>query len=162
MKLWREIKHELLANYFRERLSFLGLMRLLIHLRSWGIILIRFAVKGSRPARLLLQIIFHTEIAHKVSLGKSIFLPHPFAIVMAEGTEIGDNCSIYHRVTFAEKGGIHKGPKVGNNCVIGTGSVLIGNIVIGDNVKIGPNSVVLNNLESNVIAFGNPLQTKAR
>ena len=78
--------------------------------------------------------IFHSEIAADVTLGSSLWIPHPYGIVMARGTEIGDNCAIYQRTTFAEKGGIHKGPKTGNNCVIGAGSVLLGDIIVGANV----------------------------
>lgn len=34
------------------------------------------------------------------------------------------------------------GPHVGNNCILGAGSALVGDITIGDNVKVGTNCVV--------------------
>lgn len=48
------------------------------------------------------------------------------------------------------------GPKVGKNCIIGTGACLLGNIKIGDNVKIGANSVVLNDVPDNCTVVGIP------
>ena len=48
------------------------------------------------------------------------------------------------------------GPKVGKNCVIGSGACLLGNIVIGDNVKIGANAVVLKDIPDNCTAVGVP------
>lgn len=48
-------------------------------------------------------------------------------------------------------------PKIGNNVDIGYGSIIIGNITIADNVKIGANSLVNKDcLEENVILIGSP------
>jgi len=160
MTFFNEIRRELARNYCTESISFFRFMRLLTTQKSWGIILIRLAARGNKIGSFLSQIIFHSEIASDVTLGSPLWMPHPYGIIMAKGTEIGDNCSIYQRTTFAEKHGVHKGPKVGNNCVIGAGSVLVGDIKVGNNVRIGPNSVVISDIEDNVIAFGNPLQTK--
>ncbi len=161
MRLFKEIKTELARNFSIESISHIGIICKLIKPKSWGIILIRLAARGNRVGGMLLQIFFHSEVCPRVRLGSSLWIPHPYGIVMAEGTEIGDNCAIYQRTTFAEKGGVHKGPKIGNNTVVGTGTVVVGDIVVGDNVKIGPNSVVIKDVEDNVIVFGNPLQTKA-
>lgn len=47
-------------------------------------------------------------------------------------------------------------PTIGNNVMIGCGAKLLGNINIGDNVKIGANSVVLKDIPSNVTVVGIP------
>ena len=47
-------------------------------------------------------------------------------------------------------------PMIGNNVEIGSNSVIIGNIVIGDNVIVGAGSVVIKNVEDNCIVAGNP------
>lgn len=48
------------------------------------------------------------------------------------------------------------GPCVGKNCVIGAGACILGNIKIGDNVNIGANAVVLEDIPDNCTAVGVP------
>lgn len=121
MSLFKEIRREVLLNYLLDSLSIFDWVRLLSQPKTWGIILFRMAGRGSGIARRLLAIGFHSEIGNDIILGHSLWLPHPYGIVMAQGTKIGNNCSIFHRTTFAEKGGGHQGPTVGTNCIIGTG-----------------------------------------
>ena len=45
---------------------------------------------------------------------------------------------------------------IGRNCWIGAGSIILPGVTIGDNVVIGAGSVVTKDIESNVVAVGNP------
>ena len=69
-------------------------------------------------------------------------------IVIGETAIIGNEVTIYHGVTLGgtgkETGKRH--PTIGNGVVIGAGAKLLGSIEIGNNVKIGANSVVLKNI----------------
>jgi serine O-acetyltransferase len=51
---------------------------------------------------------------------------------------------------------IKRHPTVGNNVVVGTGAKILGPITIGDNTRIGANSVVVNEIPSNSIVVGIP------
>lgn len=51
-------------------------------------------------------------------------------------------------------------PIIGNNVMIGVGSVILGPIRIGDNVKIGANSVVITDVPDNSVVCGVPAQVK--
>ncbi len=66
-------------------------------------------------------------------------------VVIGETAEIGDDVLLYQGVTLGgtgnEKGKRH--PTLGNNVVVGTGAKVLGNIRIGDHVKIGAGSVVV-------------------
>ena len=66
-------------------------------------------------------------------------------VVIGETSEIGDNVTLFQGVTLGgtgkERGKRH--PTIGNNVVIGTGAKILGAIRIGDHVRIGANSVVL-------------------
>ena len=79
-------------------------------------------------------------------------------IVVGETAEIGDNCVIYHGVTL---GGVSiskvkRHPTLKNNVSVGAGAKLLGNIVIGNNVRIGANSVVLKDIPDEAVAVGIP------
>ena len=79
-------------------------------------------------------------------------------VVIGETTEIGDDVTLYHGVTLGgtgkDKGKRH--PTVGNKVVIGAGAKVLGPINIGDNSKIGSNSVVLKDVPSGATAVGIP------
>jgi serine O-acetyltransferase len=91
-------------------------------------------------------------------IGKNFFIDHGTGVVIGETAEIGDNVVIFQNVTL---GGIHlknekRHPTLGNNIVIGAGAKLLGPIIIGDNVKVGANSVVTKNIPPNCIVVGVP------
>lgn len=46
--------------------------------------------------------------------------------------------------------------KIGKNCWIGAGAVILPGVVIGDHSVIGAGSVVTKNIPSDVVAVGNP------
>ena len=46
--------------------------------------------------------------------------------------------------------------KIGNNCFVGVGSIILCNVTIGDNVIIGAGSVVTHDIPSNSVVGGNP------
>ena len=74
-------------------------------------------------------------------LGENISLPHGLhGIFISRYAFVGDNCLIYQNVTIGEVN--RKAPVIGDNCLIGAGAVLIGDIKIGSFVKIGAGAVV--------------------
>ncbi len=112
-------------------------------------------------ARLVSQIsrfLTGIEIHPGAEIGKNLFMDHGMGIVIGETSIIGDNVTIYHGVTLGgvslEKGKRH--PTVGNDVVIGAGAKVLGNIIIGDNSKIGANSVILKDIPKDSVAVGVP------
>lgn len=80
--------------------------------------------------------------------------PHPVGIVISKETVIGRNCAIFQNVTIGTWN--NKSPTIGNNVKIYANSVIIGGIKIGDNAIIGAGSVVLNDVPANAVVAGNP------
>lgn len=104
------------------------------------------------------------EIHPGAEIGKDFFIDHGAGVVIGETTEIGDNCTIYQGVVL---GGtsidpVKRHPTLGNNIVVGTGAKLLGPITIGDNVKIGANSVVIQDVPPNSVVVGVPGNIIAR
>ena len=110
-------------------------------------------------ARLISQISrFFTgiEIHPGATIGKGLFIDHGMGVVIGETAEVGDDVMLYHGVTLGGTGK-HKGkrhPTVGNGVTIGAGAKVLGPIKIGDNAKIGSNSVVLKDVPPNATAVG--------
>lgn len=104
------------------------------------------------------------EIHPGATIGKNLFIDHGMGVVIGETTIIKDNVVIFHQVTLGgtgkEKGKRH--PTIENNVLIGTGAKVLGNITIGDNSKIGANSVVLTDIEENSTVVGVPGKTIKR
>ncbi|WP_283676433.1 serine O-acetyltransferase [Clostridium perfringens] len=85
-------------------------------------------------------------------------LVHLNGIVINKNSIIGDNATIFHQVTIGanENGKDNdKAPKIGKNVYIGAGAKIIGDICIGNNVKIGANAVVTRSVGDNCTVVGN-------
>jgi len=98
------------------------------------------------------------EIHPGAIIGKGLFIDHGAGIVIGETTEIGNNVTLYQGVTLGgtgkEKGKRH--PTIGDNVVISTGAKVLGSFRIGNNVKIGAGSVVLNEVPDDCTVVGVP------
>jgi len=98
------------------------------------------------------------EIHPGATIGRGLFIDHGMGIVIGETSEVGDDCTIYHNVTLGGTG--HdigkRHPTLGNNVLVSAGAKILGPINIGDNARIGANSVVLKHVEPNATVVGVP------
>jgi serine O-acetyltransferase len=108
----------------------------------------------SQFARLLTGI----EIHPGASIGPGLFIDHGMGVVIGETTEIGEYVTLFQGVTLGgtgkQRGKRH--PTLGNHVVIGAGAKVLGPIIIGDYVKIGANSVVLQDVPDHSTVVGIP------
>ncbi|PJA78310.1 MAG: serine O-acetyltransferase, partial [Nitrospirae bacterium CG_4_9_14_3_um_filter_51_5] len=98
------------------------------------------------------------EIHPGAQIGRGFFIDHGMGVVIGETAVIGDFVTLFQGVTLGgtgkERGKRH--PTLGNHVVVGAGAKVLGNITIGDFVKIGANSVVLRSVPSNSTVIGIP------
>jgi serine O-acetyltransferase len=98
------------------------------------------------------------EIHPGAKIGRGFFIDHGMGVVIGETAEIGDNCTLYHGVTLGgtswakEK----RHPTLGNNVIVGSGAKILGPFTVGDNSKIGSNSVVVKEVPPNSTVVGVP------
>jgi serine O-acetyltransferase len=108
----------------------------------------------SQAARMLTGI----EIHPSATIGSGFFIDHGMGVVIGETAEIGDYVTLFQGVTLGgtgkERGKRH--PTLGSHVVVGAGAKILGGITVGDNVKIGANSVVLKNVSANSTVIGVP------
>ena len=98
------------------------------------------------------------EIHPAAVIGRRFFIDHGMGVVIGETAEIGDDCTLYHGVTLGgttwKKGKRH--PTLKNNVVIGAGAKILGPIVLGNNVRVGSNSVVVKSVDNDQTVVGVP------
>lgn len=102
--------------------------------------------------------ILNCELSWHVKSGKNLQLHHAHSLVINRKVEFGENCIIRHSTTISTKNGNNKDipPMIGNNVSISPHTMLIGNIKIGDNSIIGGGSIVIADVEPYTIVAGNP------
>ncbi|MBE6487926.1 MAG: serine O-acetyltransferase [Methanosphaera stadtmanae] len=101
------------------------------------------------------------EIHPGATIGRRFFIDHGMGVVIGETTIVGDDVLLYKGVVL---GGTSlddkkRHPTIGNNVVVGTNAIVLGNILIGDNCKIGAGSVVTKPAPPNSTIVGIPGRT---
>ena len=138
-------------------LTYAGFQALLAHRLAHRLWKMRLRLVG----RLVSQVarwVTGVEIHPGASIGYGFFIDHGMGVVIGETAEIGDYVTLFQGVTLGgtgkDKGKRH--PTLGSHVVVGSGAKVLGNIRIGDSVKIGANSVVLRSVPSNSTVIGIP------
>ena len=106
---------------------------------------------------LIIFLIYNSKIPSSCEIGKGSFFSYGgIGVVIHARTKIGRNVEIGTNVTIGGRSGHFDVPRILNNVYIATGSKILGPIEIGNNVIIGANAVVINDVPNNVIVGGIP------
>ncbi|MFL6157418.1 MAG: serine O-acetyltransferase [Marmoricola sp.] len=102
-----------------------------------------------------------TEIHPDATIGPGLTLVHSTGVVIGGGVVIGSNCRISQGVTLGELGRGARdetwgSPVVGDDVVIGVNAVVLGPCTVGDGAVIGANSVVTKDVPAGAVAAGSP------
>lgn len=110
------------------------------------------------PLLKLTRFLYNVEISSTVKIGEGLYIGHPYGITINPKAVLGKNINIHKGVTIGQENrGRRKGvPVIGNSVWIGVNSTIVGNITIGDDVLIAPNSYVNCDVPSHSVVFGNP------
>ena len=112
---------------------------------------------------------FHSNFGGRhVHFGKGVYANFNLTLVDDTHIYVGDYTMIGPHVTLAtaghpilpelrQQGMQYNMPvRIGKNCWLGAGVIVLPGVTIGDNVVVGAGSVVTKDLPSNVVAVGNP------
>jgi serine O-acetyltransferase len=125
--------------------------------RQWYLLARMFSQLG----RLLTGI----EIHPGATIGRSLFIDHGMGVVIGESSEIGDGVTLYQGVTL---GGVapsvdshaqrnsKRHPTLRDGVIVGSGAQVLGPITIGDNARVGANSVVTKDVPRCATVVGIP------
>jgi serine O-acetyltransferase len=166
MRMFKRIKDDLHAVFERDPAATSRLEVFLTYSGFHALLAYRLAHRLSNLnipliPRLISQLarwLTGIEIHPKAKIGRGFFIDHGMGVVIGETAIIGDFVTLFQGVTLGgtgkERGKRH--PTLGNHVVVGAGAKVLGNITIGDFVKIGANSVVLRSVPSNSTVIGIP------
>ncbi len=152
-----------LHSSFELFFNYSGLWALFFHrIAHW------FYIKGLRFIPRLISALgmFLTmiDIHPGATIGRRVFIDHGVGVVIGETTIIEDDVLIYQQVTLGgvstRKGKRH--PTIKSGTVIGAGAKILGDITIGENAKVGANSVVVKEVPANCTAVGIPARVLKR
>ena len=109
---------------------------------------------------------FHTEFGKNLKLGKAVFINACCRFQDNGGIEIGDGSMIGQGTTIVtlnhdldpktRHNATPKPVKIGKNVWIGASCTILPGVSIGDNAVIGAGSVVVKSIPANAVAVGNP------
>jgi serine acetyltransferase len=144
-KLWRFATDPSLQAVLTVRLVLLTPGRFLWVWRTWNI------------ARFRMEIF-------RIEVGPGLHLPHPFSILIGPGTKIGRGATIHHNANI----GFDRAPKPGqrlpcptilDGVEVGTGSIIVGDITIGDGAKLRPGAYVSRDVPAGATVEADPIWT---
>eukprot|EP01034_Spumella_vulgaris_P021925 gene21925-28004_t len=88
--------------------------------------------------------VFGADIHPACRIGKGCYLSTATGAVIGETSVLGDDCSVGHSVTLGGTGkqGGDRHPKIGSGVYLSSGSIILGNIRIGDGSVVDHGAVV--------------------
>ncbi len=113
------------------------------------------------------RIVTAIEIHPAAVIGRRFVIDHGTGVVIGETSIIGDDVTLYHSVTLGgispsvnsdKQVGQKRHPTVMDRAIIGSGAAVLGPITIGEESRVGANSVVTKDVPASVTAVGIPAQ----
>ncbi|MEY4380277.1 MAG: hypothetical protein RLZZ378_680 [Actinomycetota bacterium] len=103
-----------------------------------------------------IRMITGVEIHPGATIGRRLFIDHGMGVVIGQTAIVGDDVMMYHGATLGARAfgpkqrGVKRHPTIGNFVVVGAGAKVLGNINIGEGVRVRANSVVTEDITSDI------------
>jgi len=95
------------------------------------------------------------KLGVKTDIGAFTYINARYGVTLGDHVQIGSHCSIYSESTIDNK----RGPvKIGRNARIGSHSLIMPGVEIGENSVIGAFSFVNRNIPADTLAYGVPVR----
>lgn len=105
-----------------------------------------------------ISLVYGVDIHPAATIGTGVFVDHATGVVIGETAHVGDNVVILHDVTLGATGkdSGDRHPKVASDVFIGAGAKILGNVQIAQGATIGSGSLVLSDVLSGDTVAGIP------
>lgn len=163
---WRSIREDIACAFDRDPAASTRLEVITTYPGIHAILLYRLAHSlWRRGWRYLPRLISYVgriwtgiDIHPGARIGRRFFIDHGAGVVIGETAEVGDDVTLYHGVTLGgvswNRGKRH--PTLGNQVVVGAGAKILGPIHIGNQARVGANSVVIASVPEGRTVVGIP------
>ncbi len=130
------------------------LFRIRNHLLRWDVPVLPYLCDRLSTA------FWHVSFGRHVEIGPGLFIAHGQVVIDGK-VKLGSACALSPWVTIGLSGRRRnvydlRGPVIGDRVFIGTGAKVLGPITVGDDVRIGANSVVIDDVPSGATVVGTP------
>ena len=116
--------------------------------------------------RVIVEYILCVELRAATQVGSGMKIEHGYSLVINDRTIIGTNFHVRHCVTIGcvkmPDGSQGPSPVIGDNVEVGANAIILGGIKIGNNASIGAGSVVTKDVPPGTIVVGNPARIIGR
>lgn len=102
------------------------------------------------------------DIPAGAQIGPGLCLHHPHNVLISPSAVIGADCTIYQDVVIGEGGTLPGAPRLGDRVRVFAGAKIMGGVVIGDDVEIGANAVVVRDVPPDCVVASPPGRPLAR
>ncbi len=103
------------------------------------------------------------DILPRADLGGGCIIAHGIGLVVGGRTVIGEDCTLLHGVTLGEARFDELDcPRLGHRVTVGAGAIVLGGITIGDDALIGAGSVVVSDVPQGAVVAGVPARVLSR
>ncbi len=138
-------------------LTYPGVHALLVHRLCHALWLSGWRI-AARMLAFFSRTVSNVDIHPGATIGRRLFIDHGAGVVIGETAIIGNDVTLYHGVTL---GGttwnkVKRHPTLGNKVLVGAGAKVLGDINLGDNVRVGANSVVVKDVPPCCTVVGIP------
>lgn len=166
VSLWKSVRDDVLCVKGRDPAARHIMEVVLTYPGLHAIIWYRLAhmlwlLKIRFPARFiswLARLLTNVDIHPGATIGNRFFIDHGAGVVIGETAEIGDDVTLYHGVTLGgtswSPGKRH--PTLKDGVLVGAGAKILGPIIVGENARVGANSVVIENVPPGMTVVGIP------
>jgi len=103
----------------------------------------------------LVQNVQNFQLGYKTDIGAFTYINAKYGVTIEDFVQIGSHCAIYSTSTIDQK----KGPVLlKRNCRIGSHSIVMPGVTVGENAVVGAYSFVNRDIPANVVAVGVPVK----
>ena len=100
--------------------------------------------------------LLNIDLLPNTKVGRRLKIYHGMALVIHPASIIGNDVTLRHSTTIGNQHSGGNAPRIGDRVNIGCHSVILGNIIIGDDATIGAGSVVTKDVAPLAVVAGNP------